>query len=177
MALWVSLNFSCSSYSRIFLILFNYNYFKFSSFCLGITVLFYLTRYMSASITNFNTNLSANDRLFNFDDESTVLEPINGTRDYRLISRKHQFDRPWFDNQDCVRFAACEKLQNNTCFGSKLPYTYTSLALTDSYSQADSQEKLYNYEALRNIPKCWTVIQVRPLYSKLERTSNVLPFF
>lgn len=99
------------------------------------------------------------------EDESIVLEPINGTKDFRINSKKDQDDKPWFDGRDlrfihCVRPAKCEKLLNNTCFGSKLPYSFTSLALTESLTQEESREKLYNYEALRNIPKCWAVIQV-----------------
>lgn len=100
------------------------------------------------------------------EDEVVVLESINGTRDFRINNKKDAYDKPWFDGRDfrfihCVRPAKCERLQNSTCFGSKLPYTMTSLALTDSNSQEESREKLYNYEALRNIPKCWSVIQVR----------------
>lgn len=111
----------------------------------------------SAAGSQLNVGLS--------DDEMLVLEPINGTRDFRINSKKDADDKPWFDGRDlrfihCVRPAKCERIQNNTCFGSKLPYAMTSLALTDSKSQEESREKLYNYEALRNIPKCWAVIQV-----------------
>lgn len=111
----------------------------------------------SAAGSRLNVGLS--------EDEQIVLEPINGTRDFRINSKKDADDKPWFDGRDlrfihCVRPAKCERIQNNTCFGSKLPYAMTSLALTDSKSQEESREKLYNYEALRNIPKCWAVIQV-----------------
>lgn len=116
------------------------------------------------SITNFSPSGSSLS-VGLAEDDSLLLEPINGTRDYRINSKKDHYDKPWFDSRDfrfihCVRTAKCEKLRNNTCFGSKLPYSFTSLALTDSFSQEGSQEKLYNYEALRNIPKCWAVIQV-----------------
>lgn len=112
----------------------------------------------SVTGTRMNVGLS--------EDEQIVLEPINGTRDYRINSKKDADDKPWFDGSDlrfihCVRPAKCERLHNNTCFGSKLPYLMTSLALTDSKTQEESREKLYNYEALRNIPKCWAVIQVK----------------
>lgn len=81
------------------------------------------------------------------------------------IGKKGKDDKPWFDGRDirhihCVRPGRCEKLKNTTCFGSKLPYQFTSLDLTDSLNQDESRERLYNYEALRNIPKCWAVIQV-----------------
>lgn len=98
------------------------------------------------------------------EDDLIMLEPINGTRDFRINSKKDADEKPWFDGRDfrfihCVRPAKCEKLMNNTCFGSKLPYSLTSLALTDSKNQEESREKLFNYEAMRNIPKCWAVIQ------------------
>lgn len=108
---------------------------------------------------------SLNDGLL-AEDESFVLQPINGTRDYRINITKDQHGKPWHDERKeryithCVRPAKCEKLQNNTCFGSKIPYKFTSLALTDSSSQAESREELYKFEALRNVPKCWAVIQV-----------------
>lgn len=83
--------------------------------------------------------------------------------------KKDKDDRPWFNGRDlrhihCVRPAKCEKLKHGFCFGSKLPYMLTSLDLTDSFNQDESRERLYNYEALRNIPKCWAVIQVRKLF-------------
>lgn len=83
---------------------------------------------------------------------------------------KKDNDTKWIDPRDirhihCVRPGKCEKLKNATCFGYKLPYTYSSLDLTDSDNQEKSRERLFNYEALRNIPKCWAVIQVSRLFS------------
>lgn len=85
--------------------------------------------------------------------------------DQKFTGKKGKDDKPWFDGRDirhihCVRSGRCEKLKNSTCFGSKLPYQFTSLDLTDSLNQDESRERLYNYEALRYIPKCWAVIQV-----------------
>lgn len=116
------------------------------------------------------------------DDDQPDIEPIVGSQNYRIngknehleaipahknffLGKKGKDDKPWFDGRDirhihCVRPGRCEKLKNSTCFGSKLPYQHTSLDLTDSLSQDESRERLYNYEALRNIPKCWAVIQV-----------------
>ncbi|KAJ6646366.1 Protein smoothened [Pseudolycoriella hygida] len=98
------------------------------------------------------------------DDDIPDIEPIVGSQNYRINGKKGKDDKPWFDGRDirhihCVRPGKCEKLKNSTCFGSKLPYQFTSLDLTDSLSQDESRERLYNYEALRNIPKCWAVIQ------------------
>lgn len=142
----------------------------------------YIRRHcVNASLTNFSpvgAGLSVGGIS---EDDSLLLEPINGTRDYRINSKKDNYDKPWFDSHDfrfihCVRPAKCEKLQNNTCFGSKLPYASTSLGLTDSFSQEGSQEKLYNYEALRNIPKCWAVIQVGLNKVDLFRNSARITF-
>lgn len=46
--------------------------------------------------------------------------------------------------------------------GSLLPkgYVSTSIDLTDSYSLEQTLERLNMFQALRNIPKCWAVIQV-----------------
>lgn len=59
----------------------------------------------------------------------------------------------------CQRSAKCQHLNYTTCMGSKLPYHYTSLDLTDLTSQEKVQEKLQLYQYLRYIPKCWAVIQ------------------
>lgn len=83
----------------------------------------------------------------------------------QLSGKKSKDERPWFNGRDtqhihCVRSAKCEKLKNQTCFGSKVPYALTSLDLTDSFNQDQTREKMIAYEALRNVPKCWAVIQV-----------------
>lgn len=102
-------------------------------------------------------------------DEITVeLEQINGTLDYRINRMRELYNKPWYDGRDndhrsihCVRPAKCEKPRNNTCFGSKMPYAWSSSELTDYRSLEDNHLKLHEYEALKNIPKCWAVIQVR----------------
>lgn len=50
-------------------------------------------------------------------------------------------------------------MESKTCLGSTLPYTKTSLELTDFYKQEHAINSLYNYQALRHVPKCWSVIQ------------------
>lgn len=106
---------------------------------------------------------SMNDGLHS-DVESAVLEPIPNTIDYRFnVIQDQNNGKPWHIGRqivNCVRPAKCERLQSTTCFGSKIPYKLTSLVLTDSTSQADSRAQLHMYEALRNVPKCWHVIQV-----------------
>ncbi|XP_062929065.1 protein smoothened [Mobula hypostoma] len=60
----------------------------------------------------------------------------------------------------CKRVSDCEPLRYNTCLGSTLPYTHTSLALAeDSVTQEEAHDKLVLWSGLRNAPGCWMVIQ------------------
>ncbi|XP_037315713.2 protein smoothened [Pungitius pungitius] len=60
----------------------------------------------------------------------------------------------------CKKHSTCEALRYNTCLGSPLPYTHTSLALADdSGTQEEAFEKLTMWSGLRNAPRCWSVIQ------------------
>ncbi|XP_016533155.1 protein smoothened [Poecilia formosa] len=60
----------------------------------------------------------------------------------------------------CKKTSTCEVLKYNTCLGSPLPYTHTSLILAeDSSSQEEAFEKLTMWSGLRNAPRCWSVIQ------------------
>ncbi|XP_041834030.1 smoothened homolog [Melanotaenia boesemani] len=60
----------------------------------------------------------------------------------------------------CKKTATCEALKYNSCLGSPLPYTHTSLILAeDSSSQEEAFEKLTMWSGLRNAPRCWSVIQ------------------
>ncbi|XP_061523698.1 protein smoothened [Phycodurus eques] len=60
----------------------------------------------------------------------------------------------------CKTTTTCEALKYNTCLGSPLPYTHTSLVLAeDSSSQEEAFEKLTMWSGLRNAPRCWSVIQ------------------
>lgn len=99
-------------------------------------------------------------------DHTHQLQPLNLIPIYfqRCADKKGKDEKRWFDGRDlrhihCVRPGKCERLKNATCFGSRLPYQLTSLDLTDAMHQEETRERLYNYEALRNIPKCWAVIQ------------------
>ncbi|PWA18265.1 hypothetical protein CCH79_00017810, partial [Gambusia affinis] len=61
---------------------------------------------------------------------------------------------------NCKKTSTCEVLKYNTCLGSPLPYTHTSLILAeDSSSQEEAFEKLTMWSGLRNAPRCWSVIQ------------------
>lgn len=60
----------------------------------------------------------------------------------------------------CKKTSTCEVLKYNTCLGSPLPYTHTSLVLAeDSSTQEEAFEKLTMWSGLRNAPRCWSVIQ------------------
>ncbi|KAM4570076.1 protein smoothened [Odontesthes bonariensis] len=64
-----------------------------------------------------------------------------------------------FDD-NCKKTTTCEALKYNTCLGSPLPYTHTSLILAeDSSTQEEAFEKLAMWSGLRNAPRCWSVIQ------------------
>ncbi|KAM8882978.1 protein smoothened [Synchiropus picturatus] len=65
-----------------------------------------------------------------------------------------------FLEENCKRSATCEVLKYNSCLGSPLPYTHTSLVLAeDSSTQEEALEKLTMWSGLRNAPRCWSVIQ------------------
>lgn len=124
----------------------------------------------SPSISSLNDDLQS---------DSFTLDAINGTHDFRLNFFKDQFRRPWRtgghrepDTTQCVRPAKCEKLQNATCFGIKIPYRSTSSLLTES-------EQIRIFEALRNIPKCWAVVQVCVIVFLPQKISllNKIVFF
>lgn len=60
----------------------------------------------------------------------------------------------------CKKTSTCEVLKYNSCLGSPLPYTHTSLVLAeDSSTQEEAYEKLTMWSGLRNAPRCWSVIQ------------------
>ncbi|XP_046878942.1 smoothened homolog [Hypomesus transpacificus] len=63
-------------------------------------------------------------------------------------------------DEHCKKTTTCEVLKYNTCLGSPLPYTHTSLILAeDSNTQEEAFEKLAMWSGLRNAPRCWSVIQ------------------
>lgn len=132
-----------------------------SGLCL-LVVIYVLSR--SHARAEFSPTISSLNDGLQSEHKSVVLEAING-RDYRFNVVNDQNGKPWHDERYItysVRPAECERLQNSTCFGSKIPYKFTSLALTDATSQIESRAQLHMFEALRNVPKCWAVIQVRP---------------
>lgn len=55
---------------------------------------------------------------------------------------------------------SCEPLQKQTCLGTVLPYTHTSVVLAnDSVSQEEAQHRLDLWSRLASVPRCWEVVQ------------------
>ncbi|XP_077516954.1 smoothened, frizzled class receptor isoform X2 [Amblyomma americanum] len=78
------------------------------------------------------------------------------------VGRHHgtPLDHTWPSPEKCVRAAKCEPLINATCFGVPLPYSHTTVELVnDSSSQFEIQERLELWQGLRQIPRCWAVVQ------------------
>ncbi|XP_068242026.1 protein smoothened isoform X2 [Palaemon carinicauda] len=80
------------------------------------------------------------------------------------------------DVDACHTTAQCVALENTTCLGVQLPYTHTSLALTRLANQRIAREYLNSWSSLRNIPRCWAVVQ--PLlcaifFPRCDNTSKV----
>lgn len=101
------------------------------------------------------------------EDEQLNLMPING-RDFLSNVTKDISGKPWHSDREenqiirCLRPTnVCERIQTNTCFGSKIPYKFTSGQLSEEGNQEFNIKKLNQLEALRNVPKCWEVIQVK----------------
>ena len=54
----------------------------------------------------------------------------------------------------------CEPLEDQTCFGSRLDYNFTTLKLvTDSDNQLDVEKNLKQWEGLKFLSRCWSVLQ------------------
>ncbi|XP_011339232.2 protein smoothened isoform X3 [Ooceraea biroi] len=60
----------------------------------------------------------------------------------------------------CRKPAKCIPLHKNSCMGTKLPYSTTTLNLIpESVTQDIIEERLYLLQALKHVPKCWAVVQ------------------
>lgn len=64
---------------------------------------------------------------------------------------------------DCTRPAVCTPLPANMtrqCLGTDFSHTHISLSLAnDSVTIQEVNEKLVMWKGLRNVPKCWEVVQ------------------
>ncbi|XP_043509886.1 protein smoothened isoform X2 [Frieseomelitta varia] len=64
------------------------------------------------------------------------------------------------DSLNCHRPAKCVEMQRNTCMGTRLSYTTTTLDLIPEHVTQDIiEERLHVLQALRHMPKCWAVVQ------------------
>ena len=66
------------------------------------------------------------------------------------------------ESNDCTRPAQCTALPSNmsSCLGTKFTHTHTSFYLAnDSTTLIEVQEKLMMWGGLRNVPKCWEIVQ------------------
>lgn len=99
------------------------------------------------------------------EDEQLDLFPING-QDFLSNITKDISGKPWHDDREqnyiirCLRPTKCERIQTSTCFGGRIPYKFTSGQLSEEGNQEQNLKKLAQLEALKNVPKCWEVIQV-----------------
>ncbi|KAF2361347.1 Frizzled/Smoothened transmembrane domain [Trinorchestia longiramus] len=79
------------------------------------------------------------------------------------LSRSTEQDFPQIADQEdlsCVAVEKCELLQYSECLGATLPYTHTSLATTRLHSQRAAYAELQAWSrSLRQIPRCWGVVQ------------------
>ncbi|XP_055613172.1 protein smoothened [Uranotaenia lowii] len=123
-----------------------------------------ITFIVASNLVNGAKEFTPSTNLIVPSDVSPRLEPINATQNFRMHGKKGKDDKTWFDGREmryiyCVRPAKCESIRHKSCLGSPLPYSSISLDLTDSFSQEQTHDKLYQYNALRHVPKCWAVIQ------------------
>lgn len=154
------------------------NLFIFRNFLGLSSILLYFISFACASIPSRTS-------LYNEDTTRPFLEPINGTKNFRMHGKKSKDDSKWvWDGRDtryiyCVRQSTskCEDLQyTETCFGQNLPYQSTSNDLTNYLSQGYSLEQLHSYQQLRHIPKCWSAIQpflCAVFFPKCEKINGV----
>lgn len=119
-----------------------------------ILVLFVLIYSVESNVIQRNLIENTTNSFIN--KELKLIPYIRHTEPKKLINNVYA-DPTTFDY--CPREAKCERLNNTTCLGAKLPYYGTTLQLTDLKTQEQVQETLKLYENLRFIPKCWAVIQ------------------
>lgn len=135
-----------------------------------VALIFYLK--ICISLTNEIQQKKINDLLnkVDYNSDSTTVRIENYLQSSDIA---HHEPKPWFSEsvyprykkiskikpEHCQRPAKCQPLNYNNCMGARLPYTSTTLNLTGLPTQEAVQETLYLYQRLRNIPKCWAVIQ------------------
>ncbi|XP_066597642.1 protein smoothened [Prorops nasuta] len=103
---------------------------------------------------------SANANVENTTWKDIDLSPRHSIKDSSYLLDRYPVGELPTDSVNCRRPARCIQMQKNTCMGTKLPYSTTTLDLIPEYTTQESvEEKLYLLQGLRHIPKCWTVVQ------------------
>ncbi|KZC04568.1 PREDICTED: protein smoothened [Dufourea novaeangliae] len=91
---------------------------------------------------------------------SMELSPRHRIKDSSYLLDRYPIRELPSDPLNCRRPAKCVELEKNTCMGTRLPYTSTTLDLIPEHITQDMiEERLHVLQALRHIPKCWAVVQ------------------
>ncbi|XP_037786917.1 smoothened homolog isoform X1 [Penaeus monodon] len=141
---------------------------------------------------NSKDGVSETDPLIRSSESKVFVQPTDTPDDTFVVnewasvdpfsfSPEGAFPASFNDSQNvdpCRQTARCEPLEETTCLGVRLPYRHTSLDLTGLPSQQVAREHLEFWSRLRNIPRCWAVVQ--PLlcavfFPRCDRSSVQLP--
>lgn len=67
---------------------------------------------------------------------------------------------------------------NTSCFGTKIPFRYTSTYLTKIWlNNGNMMDTIRTFEALRYVPKCWAVVQVKRKHIKIHLVPTKSSFY
>ncbi|XP_071558096.1 protein smoothened isoform X1 [Temnothorax nylanderi] len=103
---------------------------------------------------------TANDNGENGTWKDVDLSRHNRIKDPNYLLERYPIGELSPDISACRRPAKCLPLSRNTCMGTKLPYTFTTLDLIpERVTQDIVEERLYLLQALKHVPKCWAVVQ------------------
>ncbi|XP_015173735.1 PREDICTED: protein smoothened isoform X1 [Polistes dominula] len=118
--------------------------------------LFILHVVNSELVDNFTGNSNGENETW----KNLDLSPRHMIKDSNYLLDRYPLGELPSDFENCRRPAKCVPLQNNTCMGTRLPYSSTTSDLASEYKTPKLiEEKLYLLQALRHIPKCWAVVQ------------------
>lgn len=116
-------------------------------------VLCFLLFHGSSSEHELNSNNGENNTWKDMD-----LAPRHRIKDSNYLMDRYPIGSP--DVSTCRKKVQCVPLQKSTCMGTKLPYTSTTLDLIpERVTQDIIEERLYLLQALKHVPKCWSVVQ------------------
>ncbi|XP_006616295.1 protein smoothened [Apis dorsata] len=121
-------------------------------------VYFILFHRVSSELTHaFATNLNGENETWK---QSLELSPRDRIKDSSYLLGRYPIRELPSDSFNCHRHAKCVEMQKNTCMGTRLPYSTTTLELIPEHITQDIiEEKLHVLQTLRHVPKCWAVVQ------------------